>query len=78
MSDLTPEDREQLIKAKFKQYADEWVGDDNVIDGIVRKVLERSRSAQPQPRQDHQDQPTQPRSGRHSLFDEVFLGIGRS
>lgn len=76
MSDITPEDRERLVKGRFKELLHEMFEDE------YNDLSERRRKAAGAPQQQGQQQQGQSQQlpqRKRSLFEEVFsntLGMG--
>lgn len=76
--ELSPEDRDRLVRVKFGELATEWANSDDGrkwLDGYVNGLAEFTKNDPPQ--QQHQSTP-QTRHRRRSLLDmsfEQILGI---
>jgi hypothetical protein len=73
MSDISPEDRERLVRSKFKELLHDMFEDE------ANEWHNKRRQGPPQQQQQQSQQPqgtSQAPERKHSLFEEV-LGIGR-
>lgn len=73
--ELSPEDRERLVKTKFRELFDECFKDTfgEAFDNRVKEAYSASNKPAPQQQQQQQQQPA--RATKYSLLDKA-LGIG--